>query len=267
MNNPNAPVLDRTRASGCGCFAENLPLPMGCAVCGHAPYAHGCPGQAADHEYAQPSGEVMAARLETRRRIGLGRGLPTFQPAHEVTARPVPVVPAPRRAEREVVPAPRRAVGETASVRTRPAGRTDARRPETPGTGRPHRPVEPREERAARLALAQDPLTRRRALIAARAPGHPPQNAARVSEPPAHNAARASGHPLRNARDRTRHPRPGEPAGGRTLTVLPDIPGTGDRHRTHRTSRPGLAVAPGRDHSPDAPSSWRHNPYRREVAA
>ncbi|WP_326635889.1 hypothetical protein OG884_22640 [Streptosporangium sp. NBC_01755] len=158
MHNPSAPVLDRAVVSGCGCFAERPPLPMGCAVCGHAPYAHGCPGQAADHEYAQPSGELMAERLDVRRRLGLGRTLPTFEPAHEVTAHLVPVVPAPRQAEREIP-----------SAHTRPSGRTDTRRPVMPGTGRPHRPE--------------------------------------------------------------------------------------------------LTIAPGRDHSPDAPSSWRHHPHHQGVAA
>ncbi len=243
-------------ANGCGCFAESPPLPMGCAACGHAPYAHGCPGRAADHEYAQPSGELMSARLEARRRVGLGRGLPTFQPAHEVTTRPAPVVPEPRRAEREVVPASRQAEGETASARTRPAGRTDACRPGTPGTDHPHRPVETREKRAARLELARNSLTRRRALITARVPEHPPRNAVHAFE-----------HSPRDAEDRTRHPRPGEPAVQWTLTVPPDISGTGDRYRTHQTPRPLLTVAPGRDRSPDIPSFWRHNPRRREVAA
>ncbi|MER6176514.1 hypothetical protein [Streptosporangium sp. NPDC001681] len=228
---------------------------MGCAICGHAPYAHGCPGRAADHEYAQPSSELMAERLDVRRRLGLGRTLPTFEPAHEVTAKLAPVVPAPRQAERE-----------TPSARTRPAGRTEARRPVVPGACRPHRPVETHEERAARLALARDSLTRRRALIAARASENPSQNAGRQPQHP---------RPAEPAVQRTPIPPPHTnldprkhvmPLVQRTLTVLPDIPSTGDRHRTHQDPRPGLTVAPGRDHSPDAPSSWRHHPYQ-EVAA
>ncbi|MFI6509929.1 hypothetical protein ACIBCT_20190 [Streptosporangium sp. NPDC050855] len=125
-------------------------MPMGCAVCGHAPYAHGCPGQAADHEYLQPSAELMDERLDARRRLGLGRALPTFGPVREVTARPT-LVPAPRRAEPEAAPS-----------RTRSVGRTDLRRPAAPGGVRPHRPVETRADRALRLALA-----RRRARAAA----------------------------------------------------------------------------------------------------
>ncbi|WP_436760436.1 hypothetical protein [Streptosporangium sp. V21-05] len=60
MNNPNAPILDRTTASGCGCFADLSPPPMGCAVRGHAP-AHGCPGRSADHEYVRPTTEPSPA--------------------------------------------------------------------------------------------------------------------------------------------------------------------------------------------------------------
>ncbi|MGC5014815.1 hypothetical protein ACLQ2R_28960 [Streptosporangium sp. DT93] len=138
---------------------------MGCAVCGHAPYAHGCPGQAADHEYAQPSGELMAERLDARRRLGLGRTLPTFEPAHEVSARSTPV------------PASRHTDPEAAPSRTRPAGRTDTRRPAMSGGVRPYRPVETRADRALRLTLARDPLTRRRARTVAHAlhpVGRPP---------------------------------------------------------------------------------------------
>ena len=208
------------------------------------------PARAADHEYAQPSGELMAERLDVRRRLGLGRTLPTFEPAHEVTAQPAPVVPAPRQAEPETTP-----------TRTRPTGHTDARRPAMPGTSRPHRPVETREERAARLALARDPLTRRRALIAARAPEHPPQNTNRQTRHP---------HPAEPPAQRTPLPpdiNPGPRKDAttlvqRTLTVLPDIP-----CRTYRTPLPGLTAAPGRGRSPDTPSSWRQHPHRQEVAA
>ncbi|WP_433373172.1 hypothetical protein [Streptosporangium sp. CA-115845] len=237
-------------ASGCGCFAESPPLPMGCAVCGHAPYAHGCPGQAADHEYAQPSGELMAERLDVRRRLGLGRTLPTFQPAYEVTVCSAAVVPAPCQAERERTQPP-----------TRPAGRTDIRRPALPGTGRPHQPVETREDRAARLALARDPRPRRRALIAARTPEHPPQNTNRQPRHPHPAAPPAQRTPL--PPDINPNPRKDvTPLIQRTLTALPDIPG-----RTYRTPRPGLTIAPGRGRSPDTPSSWRQHPHRQEVAA
>ncbi|MEU4829972.1 hypothetical protein [Streptosporangium sp. NPDC023615] len=156
MNKPSAPVLERTTVAGCHCFADAPPMPMGCATCGHAPYAHGCPGQASDHEYLQPSAELMDERLEARHRLGLGRTLPRFESAREATAQPT-LVPAPRRAEPEAAPA-----------RTRPDGRTDLRRP-APGDARPHRLVETRADRALRLALARDPLARRRARAAAHA--------------------------------------------------------------------------------------------------
>ncbi|WP_440098918.1 hypothetical protein [Streptosporangium sp. H16] len=123
---------------------------MGCADCGHAPYAHGCPGQRVDHEYAQPSGALMAERLDARRRLGLGRTLPAFEPAQPT-----------------LVPAPRQAAPEATPTRARPTGRTDTRRPTMP-TARPPRPVETRESRAVRLALARDSLARRRARVAAR---------------------------------------------------------------------------------------------------
>ncbi|WP_344925567.1 hypothetical protein, partial [Streptosporangium carneum] len=92
MNNPSAPVLDRNTASrdGCGCFADAAPMPMGCAACGHAPYAHGCPGQSTDHEYVQPDGALMNARLEARRRGG-PQVLPRVEPPADVA--PVEVIP------------------------------------------------------------------------------------------------------------------------------------------------------------------------------
>ncbi|WP_211264244.1 hypothetical protein, partial [Streptosporangium amethystogenes] len=97
MSNPSAPVLDRTTVSNCGCFADTVPMPMGCAVCGHAPYAHGCPDRPADHEYAQPSGALLDIRLRARRTGD--RSLPCFEPSTPVTpAETIPSVPAPRSA-------------------------------------------------------------------------------------------------------------------------------------------------------------------------
>ncbi|MFJ2028603.1 hypothetical protein [Streptosporangium sp. NPDC087985] len=97
MTNPSAPVLDRQTVNGCGCFADAVPMPMGCAVCGHAPYAHGCPGRAADHEYAPPSGALMVIRLEARRTGD--RSLCCFEPPALVApAEVVPLVPAQRGA-------------------------------------------------------------------------------------------------------------------------------------------------------------------------
>ncbi|WP_329086182.1 MULTISPECIES: hypothetical protein [unclassified Streptosporangium] len=169
MSNPSV-VLDRPTAGevACGCFADAPPLPMGCADCGHAPYAHGCPGQIADHEYVQPSGVLMAERFSARRQLGLGT-LPTFEPAQPT------LVPAPRQADPEATP-----------TRTRPAGRTDTRRPATPAA-RPHRPIETRQDRAARLALARDSLAHRRARTAARTHEHsapPPSTGQPAARPP-----------------------------------------------------------------------------------
>ncbi|MGC5009833.1 hypothetical protein ACLQ2R_03610 [Streptosporangium sp. DT93] len=228
MNNPSAPVLDRPTVAGCHCFADVPPLPMGCAACGHAPYAHGCPGQAADHEYLQPSAELVAQRLDVRHRLGLGQTLPTFEPARPVTTWPTPV-PAPRQAE----PTP---------SRTRPAGRTDLRRPAAPGGARPHRQVETRADRALRLALARDPLTRRRARAAAHAL-HP----AGASIPP---------------------PRPGETLDRPPLTLPSPPSSPLSPEQWHQTLRPGLAVALGRNHPPDTTLPRRYELSRwQEVAA
>ncbi|WP_157594853.1 hypothetical protein [Streptosporangium amethystogenes] len=250
MHNLNAPVLERTTASGCGCFADSPPLPMGCAACGHAPYAHGCPGQSSDHDYAQPSAVLMAERLEVRRRLDLGRTLPTFEPAREITAQPTPV--------------PRQADPEAAPSRTRPAGRTDARRP-TPG-GIPSRVTETRQDRAVRLALARDPLSLRRARLAAHtvahtsAPTHergaPPPSQEPLTLRRAHTAAhtatptheRGAPPPSISQKPTTRPP----------LTPLPDPP-----EQQHQTLRPG-SPAPGRSHSPDAFPPRRHDPYRQQ---
>ncbi|GAA0934490.1 hypothetical protein [Nonomuraea longicatena] len=55
------------------CFtAEDPPLAMGCALCGHPPYGHGCAILGA-HEYEVPSAELMAERLRLYRALGLHR--------------------------------------------------------------------------------------------------------------------------------------------------------------------------------------------------
>ncbi len=102
MPNLNAPVLERVTVSGCDCFADAPPLPMGCAVCGHAPYAHGCTQlHTPDHDYQVPDGGLMAARLEAR--CTGSRPMPRLiqpelaAPAEVVTPiETVPPVPAPR---------------------------------------------------------------------------------------------------------------------------------------------------------------------------
>ncbi len=230
MNNPNA-VLDCSAAEEtCHCFADAPPLPMGCADCGHAPYAHGCPDQITDHEYAQPTGALMAERLDARRRTGPQPFPRTEPPAAVAPTEVIPLVPAQRRPEapaplprRTPRPFPRPAVRPAAT--TAPPRRDDDRRPAP-------RPVETRQDRAVRLALARDPLSRRRARTAARSHEH--------SAPP---------------------PSISQPADRPPLTLLTAPPG-----RQHQTLRPGPAVAPGRGRSPDAPPPRRHQPWR-EVAA
>ncbi|MEU3167916.1 hypothetical protein [Streptosporangium sp. NPDC006930] len=229
MNNSIAPVLDRTTTSGCSCFADAPPLPMGCAVCGHAPYAHHCLGQATDHEYAQPTGELMAQRLEARRRTGPQPFPLVEQPVAVAPTEVIPLIPAQRRSEppapaaptaptplpeRTPSPFPRPARRPAA---TAPARRDDNRRPAP-------RPVETRTDRATRLALARDTLAHRRARIAARAHDH--------SAPP--------------------------PSTGLKPATWPLAP---------QTLRPGPTAAPGRSRPPNTPSPRRHQPRRWEVAA
>ncbi|MEV7008785.1 hypothetical protein [Streptosporangium sp. NPDC051022] len=161
MSKPSAPVLDRTTSiHNCGCFADAAPMPMGCALCGHAPYAHGCPGRPPDHDYAQPDGALMNARLEARRRYG-PRGMPavpdTRQPLTPAPAddpEPPPAAtavrparpPLPRRVHRPfprpgtrfgVRPAAARPVRRDGSRRSAPGVRAHARAPGAAGTAPP----------------------------------------------------------------------------------------------------------------------------------
>ncbi|MFB9680484.1 hypothetical protein [Streptosporangium vulgare] len=145
-------------------------MPMGCALCGHAPYAHGCPGQGAvDHDYAQPSRELMAVRLEAWR-----FGIPL--PASEafVDAEVIPLVPAQRRPEQPAsaapTPLPKRPPLSFPHSNTRPAPRL----------------VEPRQDRAARLTLARDPRAHRRARVVARAHEHTSPRRTAVLQQSAH---------------------------------------------------------------------------------
>ncbi|MEU0520385.1 hypothetical protein [Streptosporangium sp. NPDC006007] len=143
MTNLSAPVLDRTTVTrdGCGCFADAVPMPMGCAACGHAPYAHGCPGRPADHEYVQPSGALMRMRLQARR---LGRPLPGFEPPADVApSEVIPLVPAQRRPDLPVIapaapvvrpPLPKRAPRPVRRPRSGPP----PRRPGVRTAGAPH---------------------------------------------------------------------------------------------------------------------------------
>ncbi|MFJ2032933.1 hypothetical protein [Streptosporangium sp. NPDC087985] len=151
MNNSSAPVLDRATVSGCGCFAAAPPMPMGCAACGHAPYAHGCPGRAADHEYAPPSGALMAIRLEARRTGDLS--LHCFEPLVIVApAEAVPLVPtqhSPEQHSPEQAPAVAPAVPVPSPRRL-------------PCRSRRAYPFQPRPTRQPRLGSGRLPVTRPR---------------------------------------------------------------------------------------------------------
>lgn len=95
---PNlSPVIREAITDHCGCFADAPPMPMGCALCGHAPYSHGCPGRPSDHEYAAPSPEQFAQRLAARRAAGPHHLPGSPAPEHVAPAEVIPLVPAQRR--------------------------------------------------------------------------------------------------------------------------------------------------------------------------
>ncbi|MFF4988789.1 hypothetical protein ACFY19_16450 [Streptosporangium saharense] len=102
MSKSSAPGIG---SDTCACFEGAVPLPMGCARCGHSPYAHGC-SQQDGHEYVQPSGLLMNARLQARREYG-PQILPAPRPPVEVApGEVVPLVPAQRRPVPEPDPEP-----------------------------------------------------------------------------------------------------------------------------------------------------------------
>ncbi|MER5625925.1 hypothetical protein ABT061_33300 [Streptosporangium sp. NPDC002544] len=171
MSNPSAPVLDRQAVGGCGCFAEVPPMPMGCAACGHAPYAHGCPDRPADHEYVQPSAALMDTRLRVRRTGD--RSLPCFElpcfepPALAVPAEMIPLVPAQQPARRSARQVP---VETTAPVTERWPGErvppeavvpVAGQRPAGRASGETAPPVVvPRRSEQAPAAVPVSPLRR-----------------------------------------------------------------------------------------------------------
>ncbi|MEV4093767.1 hypothetical protein [Streptosporangium saharense] len=169
MTKRSAPVLDRnTPPNGCDCFADAVPLPMGCALCGHSPYAHGCPGQSADHEYVQPDGALMNARLEARRHGGPVR-LPAPRPPAEVApVEVIALVPAQRRpgAETEL---PVSALASITEDQQAPAAEPPVEEPSEPETPpavplpavRPTRPLLPRRPRPLLPPAATRPPQRR----------------------------------------------------------------------------------------------------------
>lgn len=99
MPNPS-PVIYRDVTDHCGCFADAPPLPMGCAACGHPPYAHRCPGRPADHDYVQPDGRLMAMRLAARHRGGPHSFPVAQEPAGVAPAEVIPISRAQRRRTR-----------------------------------------------------------------------------------------------------------------------------------------------------------------------
>lgn len=255
MTNPSAPVLDRNTPirDGCGCFAGTAPMPMGCAVCGHAPYAHGCPYRAADHEYAQPSGALMEMRLEARRHGG-PRILPAVEPPADVA--PVEVIP--------LVPAQRR---------------PDLSAPPTAPAVQPARPPLPRRVRrpfpapGARPAATRPPRRgdNQRPAPSARASAHSPSQARAAPptpRPPApdqapqsllpHHISRTRPTPRTSERvlNRTMEVRPMENATAKTAPVIPGwrviISNRGRFWAFRRTPFPIAAMRAGADPAVDA---------------
>ncbi|GAB1819625.1 hypothetical protein [Herbidospora sp. RD11066] len=123
MANPSATLERDTAQSGnCACFGPSTPMPMGCGLCGHAPYAHTCSHQD-DHEYVPPTSAQAAERLEARRAAGP-------QPLPRPT---VPTVVTPPDETPVLVPAQRHRIDRP---RTRPTSHRPPNRPLTSGTRR-----------------------------------------------------------------------------------------------------------------------------------
>ncbi|WP_449060665.1 hypothetical protein, partial [Planomonospora algeriensis] len=169
----------------CGpCFSPSRPpLPMGCAVCGHPPYDHGCLRVDA-HDYRAPSGAQIRARQHLIRAARLDeQGMPATAwvrpsvcapvaaeetPVEEVPVKEVPIeevsaVPVPRTAEPAPQAAPLPSIPvEPQAVPWPPVhGEPVWHQIESQATFRPPvpagpvlRPVESREARAVRLARA-----------------------------------------------------------------------------------------------------------------
>ncbi|WP_189238069.1 hypothetical protein [Planomonospora parontospora] len=160
---------------------------MGCAVCGHPPYDHGCLHVEA-HDYRVPSAGQAAARWELIRAARLDE---LRMPARD-WVRPAECLPAPASQPTEQEPVP---AGRPIERQRVPTGQPAVRTPAVPaprtaepvsGTNLPavgsswpmalaetcrtaDRPVETRETRALRLSLAREPLALRRArAVAAR---------------------------------------------------------------------------------------------------
>ncbi|MEU0521592.1 hypothetical protein [Streptosporangium sp. NPDC006007] len=257
MAHHSAPILDRAMASrgGCGCFADTAPMPMGCAVCGHAPYAHGCPYRAADHEYAQPSGALMETRLEARRHGGPCI-LPAAEPPADVAPTEViPLVPAQRRPD---LPAPA-APAAPAVQPTQPPLPRRVRRPfPTPGARpaatRPPRRGDNQRPAPSVRASAHNPSQARAAPPTPR-PAAPDQTSQSLLP---HHISRTRPTPRTSERvlNRTMEVRPMENATAKTAPVIPGwrviISDRGRFWAFRRTPFPIAAMRAGADPAVDA---------------
>lgn len=128
------------------CFSSaRPPLPMGCRLCGHPPYEHGCDHMGA-HEYEAPTRRQIDARRDL---IRLARLDELGMPARD-WVRPTKCAPAAAGTEavaqpRPMVPAPRAAEPSAAAAL----------------------PVESHQDRQARFARATEPRAMQRALAVA----------------------------------------------------------------------------------------------------
>lgn len=84
-------VAAAREAGICTSYAKTPPMPMGCAVCGHPPYAHGCTLCPADHDYAVPTPEQYARRMDAWHAAGPHRLPGRNAPAHVAPAEVIPL--------------------------------------------------------------------------------------------------------------------------------------------------------------------------------
>ncbi|MBG0820054.1 hypothetical protein HS048_04790 [Planomonospora sp. ID91781] len=228
MRHLNPPDAEGEPVDG-PCFSTTRPpLPMGCAVCGHPPYDHGCL-RVDVHDYQAPSGAQIRARQGLIRAARLDeQGMPAtawVRPsmcvpvaAEETPVEEAPAVPVPRTAEPAPQAAPRPPIAVEPQAAPRPLASVESQAvPRPPVPVEPvWRPVEPREARAVRLARARVPAAlqraRARAATARSRPPHPALDAGRPAPggPPPRGAGRL---------------RPGEPAAHHAASRLPDPSG------------------------------------------
>ncbi|RCG29865.1 hypothetical protein DQ384_16965 [Sphaerisporangium album] len=103
--------------------AEAPPLPLGCRWCGHPPYAHDASSlpHRRHHQWEQPTPAQMRARLDARRRLGLGVSLPAAAPVRPLKLQP-PMAPRPGRHARPL-PVPASSGGRRSPDRVPPGPR------------------------------------------------------------------------------------------------------------------------------------------------